>query len=544
MATAETVGPAPQYYLWWFPGSPVKVHLALTVVQRLKHQWLDTGPLTSQEGLLFGEIREGATEILDFQPATHGGVPSMVEELSAERKRSLIGYYRTEKGEAFQLNAQDLSLARDCFAKPYNVFLLVHHNRFGPPTATFFFHDRDGRMADFAFLEFPFDASLLAAEEYDRRQRSRQAIDQPIAVEPPMPPRTPVAPAAREVHHPKRGLILRTVGWTVLLASGVAIGTVLDQDFLRDRYSPIWSAISNSPSRTWSSPTVAPSASQSSMSLHAIRQNGDLELTWNRGSALIAAAISGALSIRDGEATRLVPFNAAQLRDGSLLYVPRTDQIFMQLTVTTPVNTYTESVTVILPLVGEPRTYPVPPPKAPSVPVAISSAPSYSAAPIIKRFTAPPSVKVSWSAVAPLLQDPPTLNDKPTAQAAIPGIVMGLQVLPPRPPAALPQPPAAPLQLQLPHVATYEPPVPVVKTEPKVPAEYRNLILKRTVIEVEVEIDRKGKVIRAESVPQKGVSVYLVKSAIEAAWSWKFKAARSNDEPVASKWNFQFVFNP
>jgi outer membrane biosynthesis protein TonB len=83
-----------------------------------------------------------------------------------------------------------------------------------------------------------------------------------------------------------------------------------------------------------------------------------------------------------------------------------------------------------------------------------------------------------------------------------------------------------------------------VKTEPKVPAEYRNLILKRTVIEVEVEIDRKGKVIRAESVPQKGVSVYLVKSAIEAAWSWKFKAARSNDEPVASKWNFQFVFNP
>jgi hypothetical protein len=280
------------------------------------------------------------------------------------------------------------------------------------------------------------------------------------------------------------------------------------------------------------------------MSLHAIRQNGDLELTWNRGSALIAAAISGALSIRDGEATRLVPFNAAQLRDGSLLYVPRTDQIFMQLTVTTPVNTYTESVTVILPLVGEPRTYPVPPPKAPSVPVAISSAPSYSAAPIIKRFTAPPSVKVSWSAVAPLLQDPPTLNDKPTAQAAIPGIVMGLQVLPPRPPAALPQPPAAPLQLQLPHVATYEPPVPVVKTEPKVPAEYRNLILKRTVIEVEVEIDRKGKVIRAESVPQKGVSVYLVKSAIEAAWSWKFKAARSNDEPVASKWNFQFVFNP
>jgi len=77
------------------------IHI-LSVVQRLKHQWLDAGPSSSQQGLLFGETRDGATEILDFQPATHGGIASMVEELAAERKRSLVGYYRTEKGEAFQ----------------------------------------------------------------------------------------------------------------------------------------------------------------------------------------------------------------------------------------------------------------------------------------------------------------------------------------------------------------------------------------------------------------------------------------------------------
>ena len=40
------------------------------------------------------------------------------------------------------------------------------------------------------------------------------------------------------------------------------------------------------------------------------------------------------------------------------------------------------------------------------------------------------------------------------------------------------------MQLQQPHVATYEPPVAVVKTEPKLPAGFRNLILKRTVIPV------------------------------------------------------------
>jgi hypothetical protein len=136
------------------------------------------------------------------------------------------------------------------------------------------------------------------------------------------------------------------------------------------------------------------------------------------------------------------------------------------------------------------------------------------------------------------------LNDKPTALAAIPGIALGLPALPPRPPAALPQPPAAPLQLQLRHAATYEPPIPLVKTEPNIPAEVRHLILKRMVIEVNIEIDQKGRVIRAEAVPQKGVYTYLVRAAIEAAWFWRFKAARSNDEPVPSKCNLQFIFNP
>jgi len=199
MATAETVGPSnPQHYLWWFPGCPVKVHLALRVVQRLKNRLSDVGDLSPEEGLLFGGTREGATEILDFQPVTNTSVRNVVAGLPAERKSSLVGYYRTETGEAFHLDEQDLSLAQECFAKPYHVFLIVHHNRFGPPTATFFFHDRDGRMADFAFLEFPLDPSLLAAEQQGRMQRSHQAMDQPLAVALPAPfPRRVLTPLPR-----------------------------------------------------------------------------------------------------------------------------------------------------------------------------------------------------------------------------------------------------------------------------------------------------------------------------------------------------------
>src|SRR5580700_4007533 len=120
MATAEAIGPVqPQHYLWWFPGSPVKIHLALGVVQRLSHLLSVSGASSFEEGLLFGGIRDGVTEILDFQPATKISVPSMVGGLSVENKRSLVGYYRTGSGEAFELSAQDVLLAKEVFARPY-----------------------------------------------------------------------------------------------------------------------------------------------------------------------------------------------------------------------------------------------------------------------------------------------------------------------------------------------------------------------------------------------------------------------------------------
>jgi hypothetical protein len=539
MATAETVGSAsPQHYLWWFPGSPVKVHLALGVVQRLRNRLPVTGASNSEEGLLFGGTHDGASEILDFQPATAAGVADMVGGLAAERRRALVGYYRIEEGETFRLNAQDVALATECFAKPYNVFLIVHTNRFGPPTATFFFHDRDCRMADFAFLEFPFDPSLLAAEQSDRMQRSQQSIERPLAVLPP----APVAAAAGEVPHAKRRVLFKAAGWTVALALVFTLGTLFNNGALRERYSYIWRAISNplsSPPAGNGSSSSAQSPSRPSMSLRAIRRGADLELTWNRDSPPIAAATSGTLSIQDGELTRLVSFDAAQLRDGSLLYFPRTDQIRMRLTVTTPTGAATESVMVILPGVGAPQTYPAPPQKDSSGGVATSPSPSLQA-PRIKpsrTFTAPLLANRDSSPAASVLQEPPALHADSSAPAAVPNVVERL-LSSPLPPPAVPSP-----QLPPPKVTTYEPPVAVVKIQPTFPPDLRNLIVKRIIVEVKVTIDKNGKVTKAEGIPQAGVNQYWLNSAVDAALAWKFKPARSNREPVWSEMILQFVYN-
>ena len=119
---------------------------------------------------------DGAAEILDFQPVSNGDLPNMIAALPKDKdKRFLMGYYRTEEGDTFHLNAKDVSLAEECFRKPYHVFLMIHSSGFGSPNATFFFHDGDRKMADFAFLEFPLDPSLLVIEERDRIQRSHHA---------------------------------------------------------------------------------------------------------------------------------------------------------------------------------------------------------------------------------------------------------------------------------------------------------------------------------------------------------------------------------
>jgi hypothetical protein len=162
MATAQRIAPAePNHYVWWFPGSPVMVHLAFEVVRRLQQHLQDFPSAAGAEGLLFGRFRNGVTEILHFQAVAPGDIQSVVAALPLERRRSLVGYYRTEEGD-FHLNSNDHRSAAECFPERHHVFLMIRSTGFGAPTATFLFHGEDHQMVNFAFLEFPFDASLLA----------------------------------------------------------------------------------------------------------------------------------------------------------------------------------------------------------------------------------------------------------------------------------------------------------------------------------------------------------------------------------------------
>jgi len=187
------------------------------------------------------------------------------------------------------------------------------------------------------------------------------------------------------------------------------------------------------------------------------------------------------------------------------LYVPETDQISVQLTVTTPTRIYVESVKVILPRAAEFR--------------AAAPLPKAQAGTAGSLRTLPTSANATTT-VRDLQDDPPVLA------AAIPVI----------------EEPAAPFPVS----ATYKPAVAILRVQPKFPAELKPLLVRKTAVEVDVTIDMTGRVIQAEAIPlpQETIDHSLLKSVVNASMAWKFKPALRNNQPITSEAVLKFVFAP
>ena len=121
----------------------------------------------------------------------------------------MVGYYRAQRQTKLRLAESDLALAKTFFHDRSNVILLIQPENSGPPNATFFFWDGGSLNGDFPFLEFPFDAELLAAAG-QRRLQSTQQLSLKV-----LPPPTPVSTKPR-----------RTVLWKPLIGAVLVIGAI------------------------------------------------------------------------------------------------------------------------------------------------------------------------------------------------------------------------------------------------------------------------------------------------------------------------------
>ena len=507
----------PHHYAWWFPGSPVRVHLDLRVIEGLQERLRDTGHGTDEHGLLFGRVQEGTTEILEFRPAFDRSVPEMIVELSPQPGKRLVGYYRT--GDALRLSAEDLSLFKTFFGKPYHVFLMMQPTGFGPANATFFFSQGHQKVSEFPFLEFPLDASLLATEERDRLLRCRQASEHAAPAPEPSSPE-PLKPQKRRRIFPK---VAFAAAATVLLPPALWFANAR----FREGSTRAWNAIWITPRPPQPAPVSAPPPSQPSLGLQVRRQAEDLKLSWDHGSPTVIAATSGLISIEDGTLKRKIPLDGQQLRWESILYAPISDQVLIQLTLTGPTGDVTESVRVIrgqeIPRYATPAPTPQSLP-ADRVPIAQAS----------KPFTAPPVVKNNAPASLSL-SAPPIL---PAGQER-PAYAISAPVAPPRP---LPPSTPAPAASVTPSLPPYNPPVPIRKILPAYPPELKGVTSKPTVVSIRVVIDAGGKVLKVEPLPQQNVHQLFVREALHAAQLWHFQPARRGGIPVASESVLRFSF--
>jgi len=553
----------PAHYAWSFSGlvGSVTVHLNLDVVERLQ-KGLDH----IQHGLLFGNAAGPITEVSDFKGVSAAelavaragsSLPTGPEGLAA------VGYFRVDRSGVLQLNDDDTALAGALFPNPHEVFLLIQTSDSGPAKASFFFWDGD-RMGTFPFLEFPFDASMLATPETIPQRRVEAPAGKPKAVD-----------VVREVSRqilPTSGRRSKRAFWVTAAVLLVAIPVAT---FVALKLPP-------SQRSTAAAPVGPAPVAPVSLGLQVVRQDsGDLKLSWDHDTTVIAKANSGMLLIQDGATPRLIPLDASLVHGGSLLYSPKTDQVQMQLTVEGPEQaTATEMVLVVIPKAGAPQVQPLSAKKAaPSLRAEMRPPdPAPPAATVetrpVRPFVAPQPAKNSAGAAAPApLSAPPTLNPA-SGNVTLSTSVLTTSVSPPPLPMAPPArnsdskalafdpPPAlAPASQVPPEAPSSAPPAApsaasaarltkvhhaaeaIVQQIPIVPAIFRGSRYKPEVIKVTVSIDQTGKVVKV--VPSgEGQIPWLVLAAENAAKAWRFKPARIGDQPVPSEMVLSFKFEP
>lgn len=333
----------PGYYVWDAPETSVVVHLNLDVVDRLLAEIMrGFGALRKRGaeagGILLGTIEKGARTVVRvedyeavaceykrgpsylfvdsdrdaFEEACHRGGPGSQPVYA-------VGYFRGHTREGLSLGVEDIELMDQYFPSPGSVALLV--KPFGTKVSVAsFFSREDGVFPSTAPLEFPFRRRELTGEEapprramVERTPRRRArpevrsiapeeavALPEPAYAGPPPP-----KPATRQAW------VWLPLSFVFLLL-GVAVG--------------VETGLTMAPK-----PSLA--GSDFSLGLAVTKDGDNLSVKWNRNSPAVKSAEKGVMEIQDGEYSKGVDLDIAQLRNANIIFTNSTKTVRFRLTV-------------------------------------------------------------------------------------------------------------------------------------------------------------------------------------------------------------------
>lgn len=518
MSIIEKSQSLPASFTWAFPGSPIRVHLRLSIVKQLQEaletpESVSAAPPTVSGLLLGNSSRRGVTEVAAFEPMSVLDPPA-VDEAGSGPESTVVGFYRSTQKGALYLTEGDLMLARTHFADPGCVVLLIEADESGPRNAAFFFWDRGEMMGDLALMEFPFDADQLALAEQTRAeiQELRQAI--PVDNNP--------TPTVNSRHGRRRPLLFAGV----LVLGGAAI-YFYSAGRLRI-------PILHPPAGQAAAASVA---SAPALGLSVERRGADLLLSWNYQSEPVVNATSGGVVIHDGDTTRNVQLSSDQLRAGRILYSPSSDEVNLELHVAMGRKIATESITAVLPrsaaVLTSAQVFEVS--RSGLADTARRATTSPAAESTIRTFSAPASSAPGSPAPTSLPEPPTVAGASMNNQAATPLTI----------PGGLPAPAAPPVPTtsrQAPSIPSA--PVPLRQVMPRFPSQFKSALMKAVAVDVIVHINAAGKVIQAQAAPGQKASPLLIQAAVDAAREWTFQPAAVGGSPVSGEMRLKFNFTP
>ena len=249
---------------------------------------------------------------------------------------------------------------------------------------------------------------------------------------------------------------------------------------------------------------------------------------------------------------RELTLDSALLRKGSIFYAPTTDQVKIELTVSTPGGSASDSLIVILPSTGASRLAAraleansgrergqtgFGEQRGPTRPFALPAAPQTTG---------------TGASLTALDEPPPVQASNDVVTTALPVIVPQLPAPPPVRAAGeqqfnvgQPDNSGSVSKSALPPAQLYEPPAIARRVTPSYPPSLKNVVVAPTTVQVKVGIDESGNAVTVDAVPQeKPAPPLIVKSALDAARMWKFKPARRNNKTIPSEMILEFRFRP
>lgn len=349
MSSAAMRRPSAGFFRWEDPGEPVAVHFHLNTIELMERDAIRAGNIQSA-GILLGKRDD--TRHLSFMVENYEPIPiptwkstdspfgdrrqlrAMIDRWQArtDKRLTVLGFYRNGGAEETGLSADDLSIIADNSGQLESIFLLIQP-RVGKSSVGRLFAVRNG-AAIFEWSPTPFNRSELSGRGMPRTSEPRPVEPAPVeprpvesrpaAIEKSLPARVGEAPQRRAAASDAE--VER--GWEMPKKFEWAIGALVAV-LLLSLGIYIFRGAPNNPA----SGGKTELSGDSGLGLHLDRSGTDWRLSWDPNSAAILRATHGQLLISDGTLNKTVDLDASDLKSGTIIYSPLTDDVVLRLQV-------------------------------------------------------------------------------------------------------------------------------------------------------------------------------------------------------------------